>query len=258
VRVTPFVDEAGHVRGVIFLADDITQAIETRGRLMQTERLAAMGSVSAQVTHEIRNPLSAISLNADLLADELDDLEGDTTEAKTLLKAISREFDRLAEVTGEYLRLSRLRPPSLHPEEVSPLVRELTEFLAEDLRRRHITLDLQLADPSPSVVADAAQLRQAFMNILKNSMESMPDGGRMQVSTQRQNGHVVVEVADNGSGIPEHILQRIFDPFYTTKEGGSGLGLPITQQIVAEHGGEVSAESEPGKGTRIRVILPAS
>ncbi len=258
VSVTPYVDEAGHVRGLILLADDITQAIETRRRLMQTERLAAMGRLSAQVTHEIRNPLSAISLNTDLLHDEIETIEagGDPGEAKQLLMAISREVERLTEVTDEYLRLSRLRPPSMHHEDLDALVTELVDFLAEDLRRRHIVPRILLDSAGARVLADAAQLRQAFMNIFKNSMESMPNGGELEISTRRDDGRVCLEVRDHGEGIPEHVLARIFDPFYTTKEGGTGLGLPITQQIVSEHGGEVSAESSRGQGTRILVQLP--
>lgn len=267
----PYVDEAGHVRGLILIADDITAAIETRKRLMQTERLAAMGRLSAQVTHEIRNPLSAIALNADLLDDELDDLvrpgltaevkASEVAEAKQLLRAISREVERLTEVTDEYLRLARLRPPSMHPEDIGAIVSELVDFLAEDMRARKVSVRVQLSPQKPLVLADAAQLRQAFMNIIKNSMESMPDGGDMAISSSviqaSRSGPVVrVEVRDNGVGIPEHILARVFDPFYTTKDGGTGLGLPITQQIVAEHGGEVSAESKQNAGTRITVQLP--
>lgn len=259
VTVTPYVDEAGHVRGLILIADDITQAIETRGRLMQTERLAAMGRLSAQVTHEIRNPLSAISLNTDLLDEVIDDLargEGDRAEAKQLLLAISREVERLTEVTDEYLRLARLRPPAMHAEDVNHLLVELVDFLGEDLRRRKITARVELDAEEARVLADAAQLRQAFMNIIKNSMESMPDGGELFVRTRRVDERITVEVKDNGVGIPEHVLTRIFDPFYTTKEGGTGLGLPITQQIVAEHGGELTAESSEGGGTRICVAFP--
>ncbi|MCC6809148.1 MAG: PAS domain-containing protein [Deltaproteobacteria bacterium] len=257
--VTPYVDEAGHVRGLILIADDVTQAIETRGRLMQTERLAAMGRLSAQVTHEIRNPLSAIALNADLLDEEIADLSegrGDRAEAKQLLAAISREVERLTEVTDEYLRLARLRPPAMHTEDVNHLLMELIDFMGEDLRRRRITARVELDALDPRVLADAAQLRQAFMNIIKNSMESMPDGGELFVRTRREHDRIYVEVKDNGVGIPEHVLTRIFDPFYTTKEGGTGLGLPITQQIVAEHGGELTAESSAGSGTRICVVFP--
>jgi signal transduction histidine kinase len=257
--VTPYVDETGHVRGLILIADDITQAIETRGRLMQTERLAAMGRLSAQVTHEIRNPLSAIALNADLLEDEIADLgrgAGDAAEAKQLLSAISREVERLTEVTDEYLRLARLRPPAMHSEDVNQLLVELIDFMGEDLRHRKITARVELDAQDARVLADAAQLRQAFMNIVKNSMESMPAGGELYVRTRREHERILVEVKDNGVGIPEHVLTRIFDPFYTTKEGGTGLGLPITQQIVAEHGGELTAESSQGGGTRICVVFP--
>lgn len=251
-RVTPYFDEAGKMRGAILVADDITEQQKTRERLMHSERLAAMGRLSAQVAHEIRNPLSSLALNVDLLADECEPLG---QEAHHLLSAITREVERLTEVTEEYLRLSRLRPPVMGRENVGHLLSELVSFMAEDMRRRHVECSLTLGEGA-EVLADPAQLRQALMNILRNSLESMPDGGTLKVSTRHKAGTIEIEVRDSGVGMNEHIMSRIFDPFYTTKDGGTGLGLPITQQIVAEHGGEISCDSQIGSGTAIRVELP--
>jgi signal transduction histidine kinase len=253
-RVTPYFDEAGKMRGAILVADDITEQQKTRERLMHSERLAAMGRLSAQVAHEIRNPLSSLALNVDLLADECAPLG---EEAQHLLQAITREVERLTEVTEEYLRLSRLRPPVMGREDVGHLLSELVSFMSEDMRRRGVECSLALGEGA-EVLADPAQLRQALMNILRNSLESMPTGGQLRVTTRRQLGTIEIEVRDSGIGMNEHVLGRIFDPFYTTKDGGTGLGLPITQQIVAEHGGEISCDSQPGSGTAIRVALPTA
>jgi signal transduction histidine kinase len=258
---TPYLDEAGKTRGFILIADDISPLISARERLMQTERLAAMGRISAQVTHEVRNPLSALALNADLLSDEIDAMAtggGSAPEAKTLLAAITREVERLTAVTEEYLGLARLKAPTLTRESLNQLVSELNTFLGEEFRARQIASRLVLHEPDPQVLVDAGQLRQALLNVLKNAVEAMPNGGELTIATVLRGGRAEIDVRDRGGGIPGHVQARIFDPFYTTKNGGTGLGLPITQQIVAEHGGEVSCVSVPGEGTTITVSLPAA
>ncbi len=254
LRITPYFDEAGKVRGAILVADDITEQQRTRARLMHSERLAAMGRLSAQVAHEIRNPLSSLALNVDLLAEEIAELQA-TSETTAHIAAITREIERLSEVTEEYLRLARLRPPQMERESLGALINELAGFMSEDFKQRQITCTVN-RQRDLYVMADAPQLRQALMNILRNSMESMPNGGALSMTLLEKNARAEIEVRDSGSGIPEHLLQRIFDPFYTTKDGGTGLGLPITQQIVAEHGGEMHAGAASGGGTAIVLSLP--
>lgn len=254
--VTPYFDEAGKMRGAIFVADDITEQVESRKRLMLSERLAAMGRMSAQVAHEIRNPLSALSLNADLLADEIPG--GEDSEARQLLRAIVREVERLTAVTDEYLRLARHRAPALQREDLATVIAELCGFMGEELRHRGIVTELNLEHAPAYVWIDAGQARQALLNVLKNALEAMPTGGTIRIDLTQEADQYVLTVRDQGTGIPQAALQRIFDPFYTTKEGGTGLGLPITQQIIADHGGEVTCESAEGRGTTMRVRLPVA
>jgi signal transduction histidine kinase len=237
-----------------------------RAELMRAERLAAVGRISAQITHEIRNPLNSIGLNAELLSDELDRLErrggeGDAAraagEARALVQAIGREVDRLHAVTEEYLRFARLPKPVFAREDLNEIVAGLAEFLRPELAAARVALQLDLAPQLPAVRADEGQLRAAFLNLLRNSSEAMPRGGTVTLVTRAvEDGSVEALVRDTGGGIPAEALPRIFDPFYSTKEKGTGLGLAFTQQVVQEHGGSIRCESAPGRGTLFVVRLP--
>jgi signal transduction histidine kinase len=226
-----------------------------RAELLRAERLAAVGRISAQITHEIRNPLNAIGLNAELLAEEIPD----GAEAKSLVAAIGREVDRLHAVTEEYLRFARLPKPVFAREDLNEIVNGLAEFLGPELAAAKVAVRLDLAPRLPPVRADEGQLRAALMNLLRNSREAMAGGGNVTVRTRASpEGGVEVEVRDTGGGIPAEDLSRIFDPFYSTKEKGTGLGLAFTLQVVKEHGGTVRCESEVGRGTAFHVRLPAA
>jgi two-component system, NtrC family, sensor kinase len=227
-----------------------------RAELMRAERLAAVGRISAQITHEIRNPLNAIGLNAELLAEELEDARV-SPDARSLVQAIGREVDRLNAVSEEYLRFARLPKPAFAPEDVNEIVSGLAEFLRPEMTASRVELRLDLAGRLPPVRADEGQLRAALMNLLRNSREAMPQGGAISLATRAvDDGSVEVEVRDAGGGIPAEALPRIFDPFYSTKEKGTGLGLAFTQQVVQEHGGSIRCESVPGSGTLFAIRLP--
>ncbi|MFL5303399.1 MAG: ATP-binding protein [Anaeromyxobacteraceae bacterium] len=228
-----------------------------RAELLRAERLAAVGRISAQITHEIRNPLNAIGLNAELLAEEISG--SSSAEAQGLLAAIGREVDRLNGVTEEYLRFARLPKPVFAREDVNEIVSGLAEFLAPEMAAARVELRLELALKVPVVRADEGQLRAAFLNLLRNSREAMPVGGMVSLATRAAaEGGVEVEVRDTGSGICAEDLGRIFDPFYSTKEKGNGLGLAFAQQVVMEHRGSIRCESEVGRGTVFTVRLPGA
>ncbi|GEJ55705.1 sensor histidine kinase [Anaeromyxobacter diazotrophicus] len=227
-----------------------------RAELLRAERLAAVGRISAQITHEIRNPLNAIGLNAELLAEELSGAAG-SPEALALVQAIGREVDRLGGVTEEYLRFARLPRPAYAPEDLNEVLAALCEFVRPELAAARVALRLALAEDLPPVRADEGQLRAAFLNLLRNSREAMPGGGEVTVATRRAaDGGAEAEVRDTGPGIPAEALPRIFDPFYSTKEKGTGLGLAFAQQVVQEHGGTIRCDSAPGAGTTFTVRLP--
>jgi signal transduction histidine kinase len=219
--------------------------------LLRSERLAAIGRIAAQITHEIRNPLSSISLNAEELGER-------APQARELCDAIVREVDRLTAITEEYLRFARLPKPQMQRADLNETVRELLEFVRPELEASGVQLACSLSPALPRVLADVAQLRQLLLNLLRNAREAMPSGGSLRVTTRGGEGSVEVEVRDAGPGIPEERLERIFDPFFTTKERGTGLGLAMAQEIAQEHGGQLSCESVEGNGTAFTLRLPAA
>jgi two-component system NtrC family sensor kinase len=226
-----------------------------RDELRRAERLAAVGRISAQITHEIRNPLNAIGLNAELLAEELSQASA-PAEAVQLVAAISREVDRLNGVAEEYLRFARLPRSSPGRQDLNDILASLLDFLAPELQGAGIEVERDLAPGTLPVRADEGQLRAVFLNLLRNSREAMPRGGRISVRTREGEGAVEAAVADTGGGIPRGDLTRIFEPFYSTKERGTGLGLAFAQHVVKEHGGEIRCDSEVGRGTTFTLRLP--
>jgi two-component system, NtrC family, sensor kinase len=231
-------------------------AVEEREReLVRSERLAAVGKMAAMITHEVRNPLSSIGLNTELLEDEV---EGNQ-EARDLVRAIHREVDRLTAITEEYLTFARLPKPKLAPEAINPLVGALAAFVRGDLAAKKVELKVDLAPGDPIAIIDAAQLRQCLINLVRNASEALgaKESGTVTLRTHTAGDRIVIDVEDDGVGIPPDVLPRLFDPFFSTKEGGSGLGLALTQQIVKDHGGDLAVQSTVGKGTTFTVSVPA-
>jgi signal transduction histidine kinase len=239
--------------------DAMAGAIEEREhRLIRSERLATVGRMAAQITHEVRNPLSSIGLYAELLGDEIAD-RGD--EPKRLVSSIISEVDRLTEITETYLRFARLPRPKLEREDLGAIVTGVLEFSRAELAQAGIALELDVAPGLPDVAADEAQLRQSLLNLVRNAREAMSNrpGGRLRVvvaCVEGASGEVRVTVQDSGSGIPSEHLGQIFDPFFSTKERGTGLGLALVQQIVVEHGGRIDVESSPEAGTTFTLVFP--
>jgi signal transduction histidine kinase/HAMP domain-containing protein len=257
VLVTPFgADEpSGPRRSVLVVADDVTEELRTKQRLIQTERLAAIGRMAAHVTHEVRNPLSSIGLNVELLEEEIG---AAGVEAKALLRAIQREIDRLTAVTEEYLRLARLPAPRLEPESLGEVVEEVGRFVAREMESSAVHLVVRVAPDLPLVAADEPQIRQALLNLLRNAREAMERGGEVRLEASRVESGVEIRVSDEGPGIPPEERSHIFDMFYSTKERGTGLGLPLTQQIVAAHGGRIRCEDGANGGTVFSMWFPAA
>lgn len=251
VLVAPFAAESG---SVLVVADDVTEALHTKARLIQTERLAAIGRMAAHVTHEVRNPLSSIGLNVEMLGDEV----AEDGEARALLEAIQKEIDRLGGLTDEYLRLARLPAPALEVEDVGDALASVLSFVRREMDAAGVELVEERKGPLPPVAFDEAQLRQALLNLLRNAREAQGSEPWIRVASRPESDGVRIEVEDRGEGISEEERARIFDLFFTTKERGSGLGLPLTQQIVAAHGGTITCEARDEGGTRFSIWLPAA
>ncbi len=236
------------------------QLKEKQEALLQAEKLAAIGRISAQIAHEIRNPLSSIGLNVELLQDAVANArfgsDPEAKEAREILRAVMREVDRLTEVTEEYLRMGRVPKPSLTSEDVNQLLSKVVEFSREELERANVKV-IQRLDPStPRALADEGQLRQVFLNLLRNSREAMSEGGKLIVESRPAPEGAEIIFCDSGHGMTEKVRDRVFEPFFSTKEGGTGLGLAVSQQILQAHGGSIRCESQPGGGTTFVIRLP--
>ncbi len=221
--------------------------------LLATERLATIGKMAAHVTHEIRNPLSSIALNVELLED---DLASASEESRELLRAIRREVERLTELSGQYLSFARRGPQRLEVEDLREVVSEAAEFMRRELAQQGVSLKVQSADEPVPATVDEAQIKQALYNLIRNAREAMPSGGSVTVSVSPgAAGGSDVVVEDQGVGLDEATRARLFEPFFTTKSNGTGLGLAITRQIIEAHGGSIACEPNEPRGTRIRIHL---
>jgi two-component system, NtrC family, sensor kinase len=248
-------DEIGDLaREVDAMADAIQ---EREQRLIRSERLATVGRMAAQIAHEVRNPLSSIGLNAELLGDELS-VEAD--EARRMVASIIAEVDRLTELTETYLRFTRLPRPKLEPEDLGGLVASVVAMGRGEMVQEGITLDVDIAPDLPELPADEAQMRQALINLMRNAREALTSAPirriGISVSTDRALGRLLVQVSDSGAGIDQSDLGKIFDPFFSTKAQGTGLGLALVQQIVVDHGGQIEVDSVPGAGTTFTLAFP--
>ncbi len=227
--------------------------IEIEGQLRKAERLSAIGELSAVLAHEIRNPLGSIQGTAEILRDDFK--PGD--KKYEFLDILIKESGRLNRVVEDFLRLARPQPANPGDCDVMEELSNVVTLVTAEARARDIRMDVQPAR-LPAIRGDREKLRQAFLNLLLNSLQATPPGGRVTVSGYYEKGNqkIRMEIRDTGTGIGAEALPHIFEPFFSTKEGGTGLGLAITHKIIEGHGGRIEVESEPGKGALFRIVLP--
>lgn len=251
---------AGAVVGVVAAllhARRTHAAAEGRQVSAQGELIGQLGQLAGGLAHEIRNPLSTINVNLKLLSEDLH--RYDDEEHKRLLRrlnSVQNEADRLRATLDDFLRFAGKYELDLQPTDLREVVGELVDFFTPQAQSNGVVLR---CGPSPQPVicrVDSKILKQALLNLFINANEAMEGSGELLVTVASQPGGATIEVTDTGPGLPEEQVDRIFDLYYSTKVGGSGLGLPTTRRIVNEHGGDIRVESEPGKGTQFTIELP--
>jgi len=238
-------------------AERRTRWLERRAR--ESEHLAHLGSLTAGLAHELRNPLSTLNLNLQLLKEDLD-RPGRPADARLLRKldTIEQEARRLEEILNDFLKLAGKHDVKLKVQPINPALEEAVAFYRERLERSGVTVRTSFADALPPVALDASLMNQALLNLILNAETAMPDGGELMISTEPIRRGVRIHVTDTGAGIPPEVLDKIFRPYYSTRKGGTGLGLSTVRRIVREHDGTIEVHSEPGRGTRFTVDLPAA
>lgn len=254
ISTYPLRNSAGEICSTVHVLKDITQRKREQRQMLQSEKLAALGRLSASLAHEINNPLQALSSGLHLL--NRPGLDG--KKRQQYLTVAGREVDRLINLVERMIGFYRPSTDKPLPTDVHILLDEMLLLAGKKLQHNHITVRQDWADNLPPVDATANQLKQVFLNLILNAIDAMPEGGRLTVSTGRAKDEATIYIrfADTGHGIaPEH-QDHIFEPFYTTRPEGSGLGLAISYSIVQQHGGRIKVESQPGRGTTFTVILP--
>jgi PAS domain S-box-containing protein len=251
-------DAHGQLMGTVGVLRDLTEQVETQRRLIQREKLASLGEMAAGVAHEIRNPLGGIKMATNLLSSgDLDGRPLSQEMARAILAGIG-EIEGIINSLLDYTRDTRLERAEY---EVMRILDPVVETAAAAGRGKGITVAYGHVEREVVALGDGQKLRQVFANVLQNALEAFgprAEGGQVIVALRADGERVVVEVSDTGSGITSEDREKIFLPFFTTKPSGTGLGLSIVKKIVDLHGGDISVESTPGRGTRVRVALPAA
>src|SRR5213596_2792483 len=250
-------EEKAEPVGHAIILRDITESRRSTEKTIESERFNALTLLAAGVAHEIGNPLNSLHIHLQLMERTVRKLEGREREELEEAIAICRaEITRLDSIVSQFLQAIRPSKPVLHPENLNSLVEEALRFFAPEIADRDIVVEAELRPDLPLLELDRDQMKQAFYNVIKNSVEAMKRHGTLRIRTDVDDTHLVIRFADTGGGMSAENLSHVFEPYFTTKPSGTGLGLLIVRRIVREHGGELSVESGQDKGLTLTIRLP--
>jgi PAS domain S-box-containing protein len=256
VSVSTLVSQ-GRIEGAIVHMEDITEKRRKEAQLRRAESLASLTTLAAGVAHEIKNPLGSLSIHIQLIRKALhgkDEVEIPFLERH--LGVVDEEIDRLNKIVVDFLFAVRPMDVQLREADPGELVAGIAEFIKPEAERAGVMVELRLEEGLPRVALDDRLMKQAVLNLVKNALAAMPGGGKLRLTAERVEDEVRIAVEDSGVGISEADLPKIFEPYFTTKENGTGLGLTITFKIVREHDGEIMVTSHPGQGSAFIINLP--
>jgi signal transduction histidine kinase len=256
LSVWPMVHEH-HVSGSLIHVEEITEKVKREALMRRMESLASLTTLAAGVAHEIKNPLGSLSIHIQLIQKTL--AGGGSKYNKAIdkyLSVVNEEIARLNQIVVDFLFAVRPMNMDLRYGDINTLIAEVAEFVSYELKEANIECVLDLREDLPFINFDERFMKQALLNLIKNAIAAMDGGGRLSIKTAVQDESVLITVADNGAGIPEETLPKIFEPYFTTRETGSGLGLTLVFKIIREHQGEITVKSRPGEGSAFTVTLP--
>jgi PAS domain S-box-containing protein len=254
--VLPLV-RAGHIQGNILHVEDVTERRNREARLRRAENLASLTTLAAGVAHEIKNPLGSIGIHIQLVEKALKEPEKmDSDKVQSYLAVVNEEVERLNKIVVDFLFAVRPMNVNLEERAMNSVVREVLEFVGHELQQAGIEIESLLAEDLPNLELDEKYLKQAIMNIVKNAMSAMPEGGTLRVATQRRGDQVELQISDTGVGMSEEVQQKIFEPYFTTRDYGSGIGLTLVYKVVKEHNADITVRSQPEKGSTFTITFP--
>ena len=234
---------------------DVTEKVLMEERLRRMERYMGLGALAAGLQHEIKNPLSALSLHIQLLCERLQKETGDH-EVNEILDVLNTEVNRISAVLDGFRNYASIHEIGRAPVDVTVMIEKLFRLLRPDAEQKKIKLIVEsTANTSVTIQADAAQLEQVFLNLALNAVEAMSNGGSLRFRLSDQEGKLRIDIIDEGNGVPPEIQSRIFDPYFTTRSDGTGMGLALCDKIVRQHDGSIDFETSP-RGSIFTVLLP--
>lgn len=257
ITIVPLVRDR-HIEGSLVHVVDITERRSEEARLRRAENLASITTLAAGVAHEIRNPLTSMSIHLQLIQRALRRSETVSAEIDESLRTMTAEIQRLNKIVVDFLFAVRPMNSELREGDINDVLRPLLAFLRPELSASGIEVVEKLAARLPPAQIDERLLREALLNIVKNAQAAMAAGGTLAVGTVLEGERIRITVRDTGTGIPDDIADKIFEPYFTTRDFGSGLGLTLTYKIIKEHAGDIEVASKPGVGTTLRVSIPVS
>lgn len=247
----------GEVLGSLVHIENVTEKKSKEARLRRAESLASLTTLAAGVAHEIKNPLGSIGIHIQLIQKELlAKKKRSTSTIHRYLDIINEEIERLDGIVINFLFAVRPMNTNLERRQLNELVKDTIEFVKYELEEANIKVEESLSNRLPKLDLDERYIKQALLNLIKNGITAMPDGGNLKFETQISSEDVQLKISDNGVGIPEENMAKIFEPYFTTREFGSGLGLTVVYKILKEHGGEISLTSKAGEGTAFTMSFP--
>lgn len=249
-------DASGQAEGLVILLRDVSEINRLETQLRRADKLSALGTLSAGVAHEVKNPLHALTLNLHLLEKEISAGPGPSAAAREYLAVLRSEIERIHRIVENFLRFSKPAIPEIKPLDVNALLERVLSLVAFEAAEHRVTIETAFDASLPAVPGDEGQLSQVFLNLTMNALQAMPDGGTLAVSTRLDRACLHITVKDTGEGIQPDALPHVFDPYYTTRPRGMGLGLAIAHRIVEGHRGTIDAETDVGKGTTMTIRLP--
>jgi signal transduction histidine kinase len=253
----PTIPATGQQVGHVLILRDITESRRTTQETIESERLNALTLLAASVAHEIGNPLNSLHIHLQLMERKAQELDHNAkAELQQSIDVARSEVRRLDSIVTQFLRAIRPSHPRLHPENLNTIVEEAVRFFTPEIQDRDMVVEQELRADLPLLQLDREQMKQAFYNVIKNSLEAMKRHGTLRIHTDLDDTHVIVSFTDTGGGMSAENLSRAFEPYFTTKPSGTGLGLLIVRRIVREHGGELSIESSQDKGLTLTIRLP--